>query len=49
MVFIKADIEVIIKVADDTTSYRNTHPEDVDKDVELVLEQITNGDEKVVF
>jgi hypothetical protein len=49
MILIEAIVEIVIEVGDDATRNGDGHTEDVDQDVNLVLEEISNGNEQVIL
>jgi len=46
---IETHIEIIVEVRYDTTGDRDAKPEEVDKNKQLVLHQIPDSNEKVIF
>jgi hypothetical protein len=49
MMVVERQIEIVIEISDDATGDGDCHASDIDKDVQFVLEQATDGDEEVVF
>jgi hypothetical protein len=49
MHLIEAGIEIIVEKSDNATRYGRGHPQDVDKQVQLVFHHAAKSDEKEIF